>query len=193
MNKNQPWDVIRFKGTGSWNSITHKATTAVVDNGFLAGAPSVKFTTAANHNLTAGSVITLDGSTYYDGMYLTLAGTATTLIYVHAKYIAETLTTTDTFKLTLAPECPFEFGGFNLHLDAASLTAEDLTITLDAGAGSVYDDNIYTKDMNTLQNLIWNIKDNPLLFTHKDDQLDFAWANSNTKTYGLEVFWRRLG
>ena len=31
--KNQPWNILRFRGTGSWDSITHKSATDVIDNG----------------------------------------------------------------------------------------------------------------------------------------------------------------
>jgi len=193
MNKNQPWNVLRFRGTGSWNSITFKSNTAVIDNGVSPYWPhSVIFTTAAAHGLVAGSAITLKGSTYYDKTYKILSVPTTTTMIVESVYIAETLTTTDTFKLTLAPKQAFEFGGFRLHLNAASATSENLTINVDAGAGDdIYDTNLYTKNMNTIQNIEWNLKDAPMSFD-KNDELDFAWGNSNSKTYGLEVFWRRI-
>lgn len=188
MNK-QPWSVLRFKGTGSWNSITLSAA-AAVDGWLGTGEKKVKLTCAANHNLTAGSAITIEGTDNYDGTWKTLSGTATTLLYIPARYVAETTATADTCKLTLAPKQEFEFGGFKLHLDAASATTENLTITCDAHADSVYDIKIYSKDMNGVQDLIY-IPETPIPFA-KDDELDFAWANSNTKTYGLEVLWRRI-
>lgn len=191
-NKNQPWDVVRFKGTGSWNGITHESNTAVVNSGFRQGVPTVRFQTAANHNLTAGSAITLAGSTNYDKTFKTLAGTATDKIYVPARYVDETLTTTDTFKITLALGIPFEFGGFKLHFGSGAASAA-LTINLDAGAGSVYDTNIYTlaaTDISGETDVILDWTNEPMPFPHKDDELDFAYAN--TQTFGLEVFWRRL-
>lgn len=190
--KEQPWNVLRFRGTGSWNSITHKSATAVIDNGVVPYWPhSVTLTTAAAHNLVAGGAITLSETVNYDGTYKILEVPTTVTMIVESVFIAETLTTTDLFKLTLAPGQEFEFGGFRLHLNAASATTENLTITLDAGAGTdIYDTNLYTKDMNTIQDIVWNIKDTPMQFD-KLDELDFAWGNSNTKTYGLEVFWRR--
>lgn len=193
MNKNQPWDILRFTGSRTWNSKTHKVTTAVVDSGFRQGIPTVKFQLAANHYISVGSAVVLGGvSTYYKGTYKALAGTATDLIYVPAKYIAEQLTTTATFKLTLAPGHAFEFGGFKLKLNTAATTAsENLTITVDAGAlATVYDYQLYKQDMNTIQYLNWNIQDEPEPF-EKDDELDFAWANVDNGTYGLEVYWRR--
>ena len=194
--KNQPWNVVRFKGTNSMNSITHKSNTAVVNSGFRQGIPTVRFQTAANHNLTIGSAITLEGSTNYDKTFKTLAGTATDKIYVPARYVAETLTTTDTFKITLAPGVPFLYGGFKLHLAGSVGATENLTVTLDAGAGvgagTVHDTLIYTKAMNSVTNVVLNYLDEPIPFLHKDDELDFAWANGDPEVWGLEVYWRSV-
>ncbi|TET68693.1 MAG: hypothetical protein E3J56_11065 [Candidatus Aminicenantes bacterium] len=191
--KEQPWNVLPFRGTGSWDGITHKSATAVIDNGVVPYWPhSVRLTTAAAHNLVAGGAITLEGTTNYDGTYMILEVPTTTTLIVESVYIAETLTTTDLFKLTLAPGQAFEFNGFRLHLNAASATTENLTITLDGGAGTdIFDTEIYSKDMNGVQNIIWMPEDGPIPFG-KDDELDFAWANSNTKTYGVEALWRRI-
>lgn len=188
---NKPWDILRFTGSQTWNGKTHHNTTAVVDSGFRQGIPTVKFTTAATHYISVGSAVVLDGSTNYDGTYKALTGTATTVIYVPARYVAETPTNAATFKLTLAPGHAFEFGGFKLKLSAAVTTAADLTITVDAGAlATVYDYQLYKQAMAALTYLNWNIQDNPEPFD-KDDELDFAWANADNLTYGLEVYWRR--
>ena len=194
MNKNQPWDILHFTGSRTWNSKVHKTTTDVVDSGFRQGIPTVKFQLSAAHYISVGSAVVLGGvSQYYKGTYKALAGTATDLIYVPAKYIAEELTSTATFKLTLAPGHAFEFGGFRLKLSAVGGTAaEALTITVDAGhAATVYDYQLYREpSMETIQFLNWNIQDNPEPF-EKDDELDFAWANVANVTYGLEIFHRR--
>lgn len=188
--KNQPWSVLRFTGSRTWDSKTHKSNTAVVDSGWVAGVPTVKFQLAATHYISVGSAVVLKGSVNYDGTYKALAGTATDVIYVPASYVAETLTTTDTFKLTLAPGQAFEWGGFRLELNAAVTTAANLTVALDAGAGATYDTRLYTKAMATVQYISYNITDAPLPFD-KLDELDFAWANADNLTYGLEVLWRR--
>jgi len=191
--KEQPWNVLPFRGTGSWDGITHKSATAVIDNGVVPYWPhSVRLTTAAAHNLVAGGAITLEGTTNYDGTYMILEVPTTTTLIVESVYIAETLTTTDLFTLTLVPKQGFEWGGFRLHLNAASATTENLTVTLDSGAGTdIYDTKLYTKDMNGLQDIVYDIKNEPMQFD-KLDEITFAWANSNTTTYGLETFWRRI-
>ena len=193
MNRNQPWDILRFTGADSWDGITNHASTAPADGGLIANHPSVYFTTAAAHGLAVGSMITIDGTVNYDGTHQCVAGTTASVIYILANYVAETLGTGDTFKLTLAPKQAFEFGGFKLKLSAVGGTAsEPLTITVDAGhAATVYDYQLYKEpSMETIQFLNWNIQDNPEPFD-KNDELDFAWANVATVTYGLEVYWRR--
>ena len=187
--KNQPWSVLRFTGTRSWNSLV-LAAAAVVD-GWDERYKKVKLTTNATHYITAGSAVTIKGTDNYDGTWKTLPDTATTLLYIPARFVAETTATGDTVKFTLAPGHAFEWGGFRLELNAASATTENLTATLDAGAGATYDTRLYAKDMNGVQYINYNIKDAPQSFD-KLDEIDFAWANSNTKTYGLEVFWRRV-
>ena len=190
MNINQPWDVLRFKGTGSWNSIAGGDGVAVVDNETL--PYTVKLETGANHNLTIGSHITIADTTNYNGTFEVLTGSATKYIYIAHKYIAENLTTNAKFKITLAPGVPFEFGGFRLHFGSGAASA-DLTIGLDAGAGDVYDTNIYTlasATITTKTDVILDWTDEPMPFLHKDDELDFAYVN--TQTFGLEVLWRRL-
>ena len=189
MNKNQPWSILRFKGTGSWNDITLSAT-AVVD-GTSGTGKKVKLT-STTHNLTAGSAITISATDNYNGTWLTLPDTATTLIYIPARFVDETTSTDDKCKFTLAPGCAFEFGGFKLKLSAVGGTAsENMTITVDAkDTETVYDYQLYSQAMEAVQYLNWNIQDNPEPF-EKSDELDFAWANAASKTYGLEIYWRR--
>lgn len=191
MNKNQPWNILRFRGTGTWNDITLKAED-VEDNGVTPYWPhSVMLTTAAAHNLVAGGAITIEGTDYYDGTFKILEVPETDEIIIEKTYVAEETSTNDTCTLTLAPKQAFEFGGFRLHLNAAAAqAAENLTVTLTAGAGTdIYDTNLYTKGMNGVQDIVWNIEDTPMSFA-KEDKITFAWANGDPRTYGLEVLWK---
>jgi len=209
MRHDQPISRLFFKGTASWNSITHKADTAVIDNGVAPYWPhSVKFTTAAVHNLTAGSHITLGGvTTNYAGTYKILAVPTTTTLVVESTYIAETLTTTATFKFTLAPKVAFELVGFRLTLAAGADQTENLTVTLDSGRGSNYDCVLLKYDTSGMQHLVWQppsfLIENGVpvanqmtvapAYFEKDDEIDFAWANAGSEVYGLEVQYRRIG
>ena len=188
---NKMWDIVRFTGSQTWNGKTNHATTDPADGGYVGRDPVVKFTLAATHYISVGSMITIDGTKNYDGTHQCVTGTATTLIYIPHRYVAEDLDNTTTFKLTLAPKQAFEFGGFKLKLNTAVTTAANMTITVDAGhAATVYDYQLYLQAMATIQYLNWNIQDNPEPFD-KNDELDFAWANADNLTYGLDVYWRR--
>ena len=74
-----------------------------------------------------------------------------------------------------------------IHLDAASATAENFTVTLDSVGGAAYDAVLFSQDMNAVTNLVWH-PDLGRIFM-PGDELDLAWTNTNTKTYGIEVIW----
>lgn len=88
------------------------------------------------------------------------------------------------------PAGPFELLGFYLNLSAAGTTAEAFTVTLDSGGGAAYDTLAYTRDLSdgSVTDLI-KMFDTPLVFT-TGDQIDFAWPNTETRTYGLTILWR---
>ncbi len=88
---------------------------------------------------------------------------------------------------TIAPGVPWQLEGIRVHLSAAG-GAGNLTATVDNGAGAVYDVVILTQDMTSVVDLVWNTGC-PLDF-EAGDELDIAWANAGTKTYGLEVIWK---
>jgi len=202
LNKNQPWDVLRFKGTGSWNSIAGGDGAAVVDNETL--PYTVKLECGADHDLTVGSHITIAGTTNYNGTFEVLTGSATKYIYIAHKYIVESITTGATFKFTLAPGVPFELGGFRLHI-ASGGAAATLTVTVDSGHGDMYDCKLFSYAMSALIDLIWYppitiVSDGTAVANYnsgiipyrfdKDDEIDFAYVND--QACGLEVLWRRI-
>ena len=76
---------------------------------------------------------------------------------------------------------------FRIHLSAASATSEDLVVTVDSASGSAYDINILTEDMNAVQDLRISCLDLLLL---DGDVLTFTWANSDSRTYGLEIIYQ---
>lgn len=76
-----------------------------------------------------------------------------------------------------------------LHLSAAGGAVEDFTATLNAVGGAAYDSVLIAEDTNALTDLVWMPDGEPVPF-NADDELVFAYANSNTRTYGLEVFYR---
>lgn len=94
---------------------------------------------------------------------------------------------------TVAPGEPFQLLGFELHLNAALSTSQDFTITKDAGVGPAYDTELYSRDLGAVStvDLVYYF-DEPIKCYHKDDEIDFAYTNTDTKTYGLTVYWRKL-
>jgi len=74
----------------------------------------------------------------------------------------------------------------SVHLSAAG-GGGDLTVTLDAAAGAVYDVVLLTQDMTAVTNLLWQ-PDRPIELA-PGDKVVVAWANAGTKTYGILVKW----
>ena len=91
---------------------------------------------------------------------------------------------------TLAPKVPWQLESIRIHLSAAG-TAGSLTATLDHSAGSAYDAVVYTKDLTSITSHVWHCE-RPMEFD-KDTELDLAWVNGSSRTYGLEVVWKALG
>ena len=86
---------------------------------------------------------------------------------------------------TVAPGRPFQLEEVRIHLSAAG-GAGNLTVTMDAGAGSAYDTVLQTQDMTSVTDYVWK-PTRPIVCTHASDEIDIAWANTNSKTYGLTV------
>jgi hypothetical protein len=92
----------------------------------------------------------------------------------------------------LAPGVDFELLEVRLHLSAAGGAAQAFTTTLDGGVtDDVYDFLIDSQDMNTVTDHSWQGANSSMIFG-EDDVIDFAWTNTNTRTWGLEVFIRIL-
>ena len=90
---------------------------------------------------------------------------------------------------TLAPAQSFRLAEVRVHLSAAG-GAGNFTATVDATNGAAYDLNIITQDMTAVTNLIWQ-PDTPMIF-EAGDEIDFAWANANGRTYGLEIVYELI-
>ena len=90
---------------------------------------------------------------------------------------------------TLAPGRAFQLLEVRIHLNEAG-GAGNLTATVDNNAGAAYDLNLITQDMTTIVDFVWQ-PEYPIHFD-KSDEIDFAWANAGTKTYGLEIKYNLL-
>lgn len=76
-----------------------------------------------------------------------------------------------------------------LHLSAAGGAAEDFSVSIDSALGAEYDVNHLALDMTAVQNLVWRPEDGPL-YVAKGDKVSITYANSNSRTYGLEILYR---
>jgi len=90
---------------------------------------------------------------------------------------------------TLAPGVAWQLESIRIHLSAAGASG-NLTATIDHSAGTVYDIVLLTQDMTSVVNLVWT-PERPMEF-QSGDELDIAWANAGTKTYGLEIIWKQI-
>ncbi|MBE7462870.1 MAG: hypothetical protein HS116_05170 [Planctomycetes bacterium] len=90
--------------------------------------------------------------------------------------------------ITVTPSgSEWELLALRIHLSGAA-AAENLTITLDAAAGAAYDTVVYSKAMSGLTDVL-EVFARPIPF-NAGDALVIAWANGNSRTYGLELLWR---
>lgn len=90
---------------------------------------------------------------------------------------------------TLAPSTDWQLESIRVHLSAAG-GAGDLTATIDHGSNAVYDILLLTQDMTAVTDLVWHCE-RPMEFL-AGDELDIAWANANTRTYGLEIVYKGI-
>jgi hypothetical protein len=90
---------------------------------------------------------------------------------------------------TLAPGVPWQLEEIRVHLSLAG-GANNLTATVDHGAGAAYDIVILTQDMTTIADLSWQ-PTRPKEFG-AGDELDIAWTNTNGRTYGLEIVYKAI-
>lgn len=89
---------------------------------------------------------------------------------------------------SLTPTAPISLVSVKLHLSAAGGTAENFTITVNSVAAAAYDCLLFSQDMNTATDVLW-VPEQPIPVTNCD-VLDFAYTNTNGRTWGLEVTYR---
>lgn len=89
---------------------------------------------------------------------------------------------------SLTPTAPIVLVCVKLHLDIAGGVAENFTVTINSATAAVYDTVLFSQDMNTATDVLW-LPEQPIPIVN-NDVIDFAYANTNTRTYGLEVIYR---
>ena len=91
---------------------------------------------------------------------------------------------------TLASAQSFRLREVRLHLSAVGGAVGDVnfTATVDSINGAAYDLQFLTTDMTAAADYIWT---GDLQF-EPGDEIDFAYANGGTKTYGLTIVYDLL-
>jgi len=115
------------------------------------------------------------------------ASAADTTTYMGLQNIKQSSTGAAAIASTLAPGIGWQLLGIRVHLSAAGGSGS-LTATVDNGSGAAYDCVILTQDMTSVTDLVWS-PERPMEFG-PNDELDIAWPNAGTKTYGLEIIYK---
>jgi len=193
-------EMYRFEGAAAMNGTLDSAAVVDVSSSFpdiQRQRSGVVDITDTGHGYVAGdradipNHIFIQGSTNYDGLRRIHSVPDANSLYLRALYTAENMTTSVIIRPALQFDEDWLFRGFKLHLSAASATSENLVISVDADAGSSFDFNIITEDMNTIQDIGQMFMEDPW-FISRDDILYVTWANSDSRTWGLELLAQRL-
>lgn len=84
----------------------------------------------------------------------------------------------------------FELEEIRIKVGVAPTTAENLTITIDAAAGAAYDVVLAAIPMAGVTSYRW-ADDTPSLLV-PGDKIVIAWANTDTRTWGITYIYRRV-
>jgi len=189
-------DVFEFKGAAVLsNTIIATAIAEVVTEGSDFDTVQLECT---GHGYLAGSLVYLSGFIapleYLNGLKL-INAVGTNTFDVRLKpgtYAAGTPEGTETIRCVATLDEPFEFIGFELHLSAASATAEYLKVQKDAAKGAAFDEVYYNRDLNGIDppDAVYSF-DTPIRCA-ADDLIVATYANSDARTFGLTIKLRRL-
>ena len=188
----QPFDTINFSGAKK----TYEAmdAEAVVDAGNIGPSNDSIVTMQGDaHGFLAGPSVQDFNCVYilstdnYDGLRR-IHSVATNTINIFAKFVAETTATGDTFRTMYKSPYPYEFLGFEIHLNAASATSENLTVNRDCVRGSTFDTNLFTKNMNGVEDIVERHNENESILCDANDTIDLKWDNSNSQIWTVKFF-----
>ncbi len=109
------------------------------------------------------------------------------------RYMALAATATGTSHIAFTTSFAVQWELLNLTIKFSADAENDVTLTLDANAGSAYDAQFVALSAAGLTKLWYDPKedDRRMLFT-EDDELLVSWTNPSSVTYGLRIVVRRL-
>ena len=152
------------------------------------GASTDTKPTIASHSGLPDPVV---GSTFYEYdtglLYTTYDGTNWVVKGSEVQPLFSVATGAAAIAKTLAPAAKFRLLRVELHLSAAPTTSENFTVTLDAGDGVVYDTRQTSRDLSS-----GSLTDYVVIYGKgfefkADDEIDVAYTNTDTRTYGLRI------
>lgn len=79
-----------------------------------------------------------------------------------------------------------------LNLSAAPTTSENLTVTLDANAGAIYDTLLYSLDLSAgaTADLVW--QPDPEILLEGGDVIRVVWANTDARNWGAQLTFKAV-
>lgn len=109
------------------------------------------------------------------------------------RYVALAATETGTANMAFTTSFSAQWELLNLTIKFSADAENDVLLTLDANAGSVYDAQFVALAAFGLTKLWYDPKEDSrrMLFT-EDDELLVSWTNPSSLTYGLRIVARRL-
>lgn len=196
----QVWDegnvqVEHLRASG--NCATYTSVTGIYGT---SGSVLVTFA-AGNHGFYTGSQITIAGTsnTSYDRTFTITAmdSDSFTVSIAPSTFSSYTTFSSATAAVSLKPPSGdgFQFLGFRLILDTAASTSEQLSVTVNANAtpysGAEYDNDLYSKDMSGVKEVIKNFDLNEPYRYESGDGIDFVWVNTDNREWTIDVIYRR--
>ena len=182
---NEMVELVTVSGSGALNATLTAAAAVDLDNGLVRLPISADI-------FNAGSLVYIENTDAYDGIR-EIVSTAAGYINIRSNFTAETFSTADTVTVAIAVGHPFELIEVEIHMSAAPTTSEAFTLTRDAGLGENYDTLIRSIDFSVDSNISWSwTPSNRLIYPDPDDKLRVAWNNSDLRTYGLTLKYRRI-
>jgi hypothetical protein len=153
----------------------------VASHGFLAGPNVMEF-----------NCVYILGSTNYSGLKRIFDIPDANSIRIYSPFTAETPGGTETLRTAYKSSFPFKWLGFEIHLNAASATSENLVVSKDSARDTGFDVKLYSKDMNGVQDIVYMVPEEEPVRCEKETVIDLTWANTNAKTWGIKFFVQQI-
>jgi hypothetical protein len=184
-------DSITCHGAKTMNGVLNNA---ITDLGNAYPGMNLVTITDTGHGLLDDSIIMLPDIASYSGLRIISNVTANTfdiLVNDAGGALANfTPAGTELWYVGQTYPAAWELIGYKIHLDTAGATTENLTIDVDAAAGSEFDWNILTQDMNGTKDIVEMYEET--IPMKANDILKINYANTNNRTWGVEILSRLL-